>query len=339
VVSDTYYGFVSIKALNGEKRRLKEFRKKSAQLLERSSETANWTALEQALTEILSFVSIGLVLFLSAKYHSVSYSNGMLLSVILVLLYMRGPLRRLLRLPSIYAKGQNALTKVCVLLSLPVELSSGDELCKKELLSIRFENLVLIEGHKPLSTVLPPGSLVQISGPHGSGKSRLLACLLQLDEPCAGSIYIGDENLAATPPFQTRRRIALVSDLLLPEGNTVAEFIRAEGTEQRRLAAREWYNHFCESFSLVQGSDTFESWCRTDVSALSDTHIRLLKVIRAFLSGKKIICIDGQFVHFSNEELEQLARFIEAMKGKRTFVIASQSLPPGLQPDFHIQLS
>lgn len=339
IVSDTYYGFASMKALNGERKRMGRFRKKSTQLLDQTYSSANWMALEQALTEILSFVSIGLVLFFSAQYGSVSYTNGMLLSVILVLLYMRGPLRRLLRLPSLYAKGKSSLTKVCELISLPRELPAGDELCRKELLPIRFDQLVLVEGRKPLNADIPGGAMVWITGPHGSGKTRLLECLVQVTAPCSGSIFMGTDRLESTPPFQTRRRVALVADSLFPEGKTIAEFIRSDSSEQRTLEARSWYDHFRDAFAVQAGSSSFESWSGIEVSCLSETQVRLLKIIRAFLSGKKIICIDGQFAHFSPEENQQLAHFMAAMKGKRTFVIASQSLPPGLQPDLHIQLS
>lgn len=53
-----------------------------------------------------------------------------------------------------------------------------------------------------------PGELMVLVGPSGSGKTTLLRLIAGLDQPTAGSICLGGNNLAGVPPH--KRNVALV---------------------------------------------------------------------------------------------------------------------------------
>ncbi|MDO5675974.1 MAG: ABC transporter ATP-binding protein [Propionibacteriaceae bacterium] len=50
-----------------------------------------------------------------------------------------------------------------------------------------------------VSVSIGQGSFTAIMGPSGSGKSTLMHCMAGLDKPTAGSVFIGDDNLAFLP--------------------------------------------------------------------------------------------------------------------------------------------
>jgi iron complex transport system ATP-binding protein len=75
----------------------------------------------------------------------------------------------------------------------------------------------LFEG---LSVSIDPGSFVGLIGPNGSGKTTLLKLLGGILEPDAGGVRLEGRGLAAVPPRDRARRIALV----LPEAPLLFNF-------------------------------------------------------------------------------------------------------------------
>lgn len=68
---------------------------------------------------------------------------------------------------------------------------------------------VAVGGIGPLDLVLLPGECVGLTGASGSGKSRLLRALADLD-PHEGSMWLAGESAAALSPWEWRRRVALL---------------------------------------------------------------------------------------------------------------------------------
>src|SRR6187455_897955 len=67
-----------------------------------------------------------------------------------------------------------------------------------------------------------PGELLVLVGPSGSGKTTLLRLVAGLDQPTAGTIRLGGNDLAGVPPH--RRNVALVfQNLALYSHLTVAD--------------------------------------------------------------------------------------------------------------------
>lgn len=68
---------------------------------------------------------------------------------------------------------------------------------------------VAVGGIGPLDLVLLPGECVGLTGASGSGKSRLLRALADLD-PHAGGMWLAGEAVAELSPWEWRRRVALL---------------------------------------------------------------------------------------------------------------------------------
>jgi ABC-type iron transport system FetAB ATPase subunit len=75
-------------------------------------------------------------------------------------------------------------------------------------LPLRLESLAAGE-LPPLDLAVAPGEVVAISGTSGSGKSRLLRAVADLD-PHEGLVLLGEASAASMPAHAWRRRVMLV---------------------------------------------------------------------------------------------------------------------------------
>ncbi|MFY0991920.1 ABC transporter ATP-binding protein [Halomonas sp. C05BenzN] len=74
--------------------------------------------------------------------------------------------------------------------------------------ALRLES-VTVGGLHPVELVVAPGEILCLSGPSGSGKSRLLRAIADL-EPHGGEVWLGDRAQSAMPGHHWRRRVMLV---------------------------------------------------------------------------------------------------------------------------------
>ncbi|MFL6689953.1 MAG: ATP-binding cassette domain-containing protein [Alphaproteobacteria bacterium] len=96
---------------------------------------------------------------------------------------------------------------------------------------------------KNVSLEIADGEFAVLAGGSGSGKSTLLSLINRLNEPTAGSIYVGGKSISAADPVQLRRRIGFVfQGLGLFPHMTVAENVgitpRLLGWPAAEIAAR-----------------------------------------------------------------------------------------------------
>lgn len=83
-------------------------------------------------------------------------------------------------------------------------------------------------GLQPLDLQLEPGQCLCLSGPSGSGKSRLLRAIADLD-PHQGEAYIGDQSSSSMPPEQWRRQVGYLAADSAWWGETVGQHIDERG--------------------------------------------------------------------------------------------------------------
>jgi putative ABC transport system ATP-binding protein len=90
---------------------------------------------------------------------------------------------------------------------------------------------------KGVDAAFPAGRLTAVVGPSGSGKSSLLRILACVDRPTAGSVRVGDLDVAALGARGRRRvRRRLVGYVFQQPGDNLLPYLTARG--QLELAAR-----------------------------------------------------------------------------------------------------
>lgn len=80
-----------------------------------------------------------------------------------------------------------------------------------------------------LNTHLRAGELVALIGPNGAGKSTLLRTLAGLQQPLAGQICLGHDDLRRLTPVEVARRLAIVLTDRVDVGNLSAYALVALG--------------------------------------------------------------------------------------------------------------
>ena len=153
---------------------------------------------------------------------------------------------------------------------------------------------VEFDGRAPLGPFdlrVPPGELVAVTGPVGSGKSVLLRLLARVEDPSSGTVAYGGTDLRDVDPVTVRRRITLVPQRPLAVSGTVAGNLRLGrpdlSDEQVRAACR------LAAFD-VEGSlpDGFDTVVGEGGATLSGGQRQRLALASAVLRGAEVLLLD-----------------------------------------------
>jgi ABC-2 type transport system ATP-binding protein len=116
---------------------------------------------------------------------------------------------------------------------------SSHPLVRVEDLEVRYGEQRAVAG---LSFAIQPGEVLALLGPNGAGKSSTVRCLLGLQEPSAGALFLGPYNIQEAPK-EAKRLAAYVPEhgslyeLLTPR-ETLQLHGRLHGLDEATIAAR-----------------------------------------------------------------------------------------------------
>lgn len=150
------------------------------------------------------YILFGLILFLLPEVSSISKET--VISYIVILLFMAGPLASLFSMQQIYSKMHVAKNKIVQFLNeistiKPIECDKNNhfdedfEQIKLEAISYQQKdhnnNIVFTSG--PINLEIKQGETIFVIGGNGSGKSTFINLLTNLYEPSSGAIYLDDQ--------------------------------------------------------------------------------------------------------------------------------------------------
>jgi putative thiamine transport system ATP-binding protein len=143
----------------------------------------------------------------------------------------------------------------------------------------------------PVTVSVPPGEVLSITGPSGSGKSSLLAFACGVLAPefaASGDLRLDGRSLLGVPTEQRRLGILFQDDLLFPHlsvGANVAFGLRAGGT---RAARRRAVAEALESVGLA-------GFAERDPATLSGGERARVALLRVLLAEPRAILLDEPF--------------------------------------------
>jgi ATP-binding cassette, subfamily C, bacterial LapB len=178
----------------------------------------------------------------------------------------------------------------------------------------------LIDG---VSLALEPGECVVIKGANGSGRSTLLRLMGGLAAPASGEVRLDGVAMSAMKTIDLRAAIAYVPENAMVFQGTILENITGfdpSRTDRALAIARDL------------GLDKFVSrlprgWESSAGEAAADTlpvgHRQRIAMVRALASGARVVLFDAANISMDSEGDASLRKYLEAEKGRTTFVIVT----------------
>jgi ABC-type multidrug transport system fused ATPase/permease subunit len=169
--------------------------------------------------------------------------------------------------------------------------------------------------------VLAPGETVALVGESGAGKSTLAALLLRLIDPTAGTIRVGDVDLADCSAEAWQRLVAWV-----PQRPVL---LRASVADNIRLAAPDASEAQVHAAAALAGADAFVRRLPAGYGTvvgdggrpLSTGERRRLALARAFVRDAPLVVLDEPTADLDPAGARLIGDAVERLRGGRTMLL------------------
>ena len=193
---------------------------------------------------------------------------------------------------------------------------------------VEFRDVTLrYDGAEPslngVSLEVPPGRIVALVGPTGSGKTSLVALIARLYDPSEGSILVDGADLRSVDVASLRHSVAFVADDSFLFSASAAEniaYAKPDASREeielaaRRAQAHEFITRLPEGYDTVIGERGL---------TLSGGQRQRVAIARALLADPRILILDDATSSVDARTEEEIKRGLrEVMAGRTTFVVA-----------------
>ncbi|GCL61391.1 ABC transporter ATP-binding protein [Pseudaquabacterium pictum] len=202
--------------------------------------------------------------------------------------------------------------------------------------SLRTDSLRIDLGGRPVlrgvSVGLQPG-WTAIVGPNGAGKSTLLRALAGLLPPQAGTVWLGDQPLAAVPPALRARQIAWLAQ----QGETSGDLTVRETVALGRIAHLGLLGTQGPAdqaaVDAAMNQTECSAWADRRLQALSGGERQRVLLARALATGAPVLLLDEPTTHLDAPHQVALARLFRRLASSHTVVTVLHDLPIAVHAD------
>ncbi len=322
--------FETIKVFNRESIENEQFKKRSTALTEVNTGALNWQAglaglLPTAVYTMIFTALLGVHLLIPNGTNRLD--GGVIITFILLTLSLRPVLRRLLRVGTVWQSGRLSLQKLADFLNQPAEQNNVQA------------DLTLLEGHvefdavsfayMPGKSVLTDftlsaraGTITQIPGGPGAGKTTAFNLLLGLYTPDSGIIRLDGQNIANCATASVRRQVTLVSAAVPLLGRTIFEAISYSRKAEKRPRAEALLNKV-QTIADLPARLSLDDPIGEQGRVLSEGQQSVLRLVRALLTRKPILLLDEPFAGITDAGAAQLMRWLDERSRQQTILLAS----------------
>lgn len=260
-----------------------------------------------------------------------STDYGLIVSSILLLMQLQGPLTSFSSIPPAYyarlTSGERLAEIECMQKEISCEDTDGGALYDK-MQSIRINGVSFTYGRENIfqdaAAEIKKGEIICLTGPSGAGKSTIFKLLLNVFSPTNGAFDL--ETAEGGIPLTARERVLFA---YVPQGNflfsgTIKEnllfFLKNEDEECLEERIENALRTACAEFvfDLPDGLDTVLS---ERGEGLSEGQIQRLAVARALISNRPILLLDEATSALDGETEEKLLENIKSLKNKTCLIV------------------
>jgi thiol reductant ABC exporter CydD subunit len=328
---DVVSGLPTLKIFGAAKRQTAAIAEISERHRVASMATLRITFLSSLVLELLATISVALVAVavgLRLLNGDLELRTAMFVLVLAPEAYM--PLRALGANYHASAEGVSAAGQVFAVLETPApHAGRHTEVPDPSVNSLTIDELTVeYPGRaKPaldrLSLRVEPGETVAVTGPSGSGKSTLLNVLLGFVAPAAGSVRIGDSELAGLAPQAWREHVSWLPQRPHLFAASISENVRiarpgaTDGEVWRALTEAGL------EAVVAARADGLDARVGESGAGLSAGERQRLALARAFLRDAPLLLLDEPTANLDGEtEREVLAALERLLRGRTAILVA-----------------
>lgn len=273
-----------------------------------------------------------------AKVDSHEMSVGQLVSFMLILSMLYGPINGLFDVASGYIHELAAFKRVAHLFYFPEE--PGEiPVCKipdiampsipeNEQVPVALElRDVAFSYHtspifERLNAVIPAGLCTALVGSNGSGKSTLVSLIAGLDSPSSGTIFLNDSPLPSlNAEFLTRHYGYLPQDVFI-----FGDSLRLNITMGREILDERIYSVLSElgwNEFMAEWNQGLDAIIPENGRDLSGGQRQKIALLRALVNQPPILILDEPENNLDKISIEKLVQYLNKLKGRCTVILVT----------------
>lgn len=335
VMQESLTGIRVVKAFAREPYELQKFREQNEQFYRQRVRLVNTWANNFSFMSFLIAFSIGLVLLFGGRQVLAgTMTVGTLFAFISYLSQLNAPVRQLGFLVARAADATASAERIFEILDTAPTIEDAPDAL--ELPTVRgevaFEHVSFAyhDGVPVLHDVsfhVPPGRVIGIVGPTGSGKSTVVSLIPRFYDVSAGRVLIDGYDVRRLKLASLRRHIGMVLQDSFLFSTTVREniaFGRPDATEEEIIAAAKAAAAHDFIMELPNG---YETVLGERGVTLSGGQRQRIAIARALLQDPRILILDDSLSAVDTETEHTIRQALNRlMQGRTTFIIAQRLL-------------
>lgn len=319
-----------VKSSNSEKKELVTGKQRINNLYNIGVKEAKINSLTTPLTNMMMMVLfIGVLSYGAVRVMNHSLSMGTLISFLMYLFQMMGPVMMVSQLFNELAKTSGSTERIQEMLNEDEEKAKAekeitviDQPLKLEHVDFAYE-----EGKQILhdiNVVAKPNTVVAFAGPSGGGKTTIFSLIERFYQPTAGTIKIGNENIDNISLSYWRKQIGLVGQNSAVMPGTIRENLiygldrEVNDDELWRVLEMAYADKFVRELDNQLDTEIGERGVK-----ISGGQRQRIAIARAFLRNPKILMLDEATASLDSESESMVQKALATlMKGRTTLIIA-----------------
>ena len=147
------------------------------------------------------------------------------------------------------------------------------------------------------------GEVLAVGGPSGAGKSSFLRLLNRLDEPTAGSVFLGGDDYRLIPPRELRRRVGMVTQRAFLFPGTVYQNVSFGPRQRGEVISEARAEELLTRVGL-------SGYANRDVANLSGGEAQRVSLARALANSPLVLLLDEPTSALDDEAKSQVEGLI-----------------------------
>lgn len=331
VLQENLSGVRVVRAFGMQKFESDKFEKKNSEFYNLVVKMIHVMAYFWGLTDLMTFIQIGMVLFVGVY---LTHTGAITLGTLMVFISYEGmliyPVRQLGRILSDMGKMEVSLGRVEEILNTPLEAETpgavqhplkGDIVFSQVNFAYDKNNPVL----RDMSFTIRPGETIAVLGATGSGKSSIMHLLLRLYDYEEGSIKINGKELRDIQKSWLRERIGLVLQEPFLYSKTIKENIRMAKFDMTEDEMFEVTNVASIHNDISGFENGYETLVGEKGVTLSGGQKQRVAIARTLIKSCDILIFDDSLSAVDTETDAQIrAALKERAKEVTTFIISQR---------------